>query len=460
MNYPAWVIDGVDGGLIIAVVSIIHVYLAHFAVGGGIFLIVTETIARRRKDEALLASVKGFTKFFLLLTMVAGGMTGVGIWFTIALVQPAGTSVLIHQFVFGWATEWVFFIVEITALLFYHYMWDKLEARIHLAIGWIYAAAAWLSLAVIDGILSFMLTPGKWLASGSFWDGLLNPGYLPSLAFRTGVALMIAGLFGLIAALRAKDGKLRRFLARYASAWIVLPMILMLASGWWYFRVCDAELKGEMFKGFWFIGGYWTAGLVLSAALFAGGLALLIRLPGALSPVAVGVLIAVGLGWMGSFEFLRELARKPYVVRGYLYSSGVLAKDLPRINAEGWLKSAVWARKLSKPVATSLALDLSNAGADMLASQCLPCHTVGGRRDLVKVTAGLDVQGMQEQLEAQGASPYMPPFAGNADDREILANYIVRAVRKKGGTDAASGATEATPAEEKREGETVGAGSN
>jgi hypothetical protein len=185
VNYPAWVIDGVDGGLIIAIVSIIHVYIAHFAVGGGIFLVVTETIARRRKDAALLASVKGFTKFFLLLTMVAGGMTGVGIWFTIALVQPAGTSALIHQFVFGWATEWVFFIVEISALLFYHYLWDKLEARTHLAIGWIYAAAAWLSLAVIDGILSFMLTPGKWLASGSFWDGLFNPGYLPSLAFRT-----------------------------------------------------------------------------------------------------------------------------------------------------------------------------------------------------------------------------------------------------------------------------------
>jgi cytochrome bd-type quinol oxidase subunit 1 len=455
LNYPAWVIDGVDGGLIIAIVSIIHVYIAHFAVGGGIFLVVTETIARRRKDEALLASVKGFTKFFLLLTMVAGGMTGVGIWFTIALVQPAGTSALIHQFVFGWATEWVFFIVEISALLFYHYMWDKLEARVHLAIGWIYAAAAWLSLAVIDGILSFMLTPGKWLASGSFWDGLFNPGYLPSLVFRSAVALMIAGLFGLIAALRAGDPKLRRFLARYASAWIVLPMLLMLVSGWWYFRVSDAELKGELFKGFWFIGGYRSALLGLSIALFAGGLALLIRLPGALSPAVAGVLIAVGLGWMGSFEFLREMARKPWVVRGYMYSSSVLAADLPRIEREGWLKEARWVRKLSKPAAT--ALDFSMAGADMLASQCLPCHTVGGRRDLAKLTAGLDVQSMEEQLEGQGASGYMPPFAGNAEDREALANYIVRAVQKKDGADAGSGATEATPAEESREGEGPGA---
>jgi hypothetical protein len=254
---------------------------------------------------------------------------------------------------------------------------------------------------------------------------------------------MIAGLFGLVAALRAKDLKLRRFLARYASSWIVLPMLLMLGAGWWYFSVSNAELKGEMFKGFWFIQGYWTALLILSIALFAGGLALLIRLPGALSPAVAGVLIAVGLGWMGSFEFLREMARKPYVVRGYLYSSSVLAKDLPRIDAEGWIKNAVWVRKLSKP----------DSGEDMLASQCLPCHTVGGRRDLAKLTASFDIHGMEEQLEAQGGSLYMPPFAGTAEDREILANYIVRAVQKKGGTDAGSSATEANPAEEKREGE-------
>jgi len=442
MNYPTWVLNGIDGGIIIAIVSIIHVYISHFAVGGGIFLIVTETIARKRKDEALLASVKSFTKFFLLLTMVAGGITGVGIWFTISLVQPAGTSALIHSFVFGWATEWVFFIVEIVALLFYHYQFDKLPAKTHLAIGWIYAAAAWLSLAVIDGILSFMLTPGKWLQTGGFWDGFFNPGYVPSLLFRTAIALMIAGLFGLIAALRAPKGSsLRLFLARYASAWIVLPMLLMLASGWWYFSASDAALGGKMFEGFWFIKGYWTAILAFSVLLFVGGLALVIRAPGALSPIVVGFLLACGLGWIGSFEFLRELARKPWVVYGSMYSSSVLAKDLPAIDKDGWLASAKWARKLSKP----------EAGEDMLASQCLPCHTIGGRRDLRAATASFDLQSMQEQLEGQGSSGYMPPFAGNAQDREILANYIVRAV-KGDRADAGSSATEGAPGEETREG--------
>ena len=261
---------------------------------------------------------------------------------------------------------------------------------------------------------------------------------------------MIAGIFGLIAALCApRTGALRRFLARYASAWIALPMLLMLASGWWYFSVSDSELKGEMFKGFWFIGGYRSALLIFSALIFAGALALLVRAPGALSIPVVAVLIAVGLAWMGSFEFLREMARKPWVVRGYMYSSSILAKDAPRIDEEGWLANAKWVRKPSRPEASTL--EFSMAGADIFASQCLPCHTVGGRRDLAKLTASFDVQSMQEQLEGQGDSGYMPPFIGDARDRKLLSNYIVRAVQKKGAADAGSGATESVPGEEERE---------
>ena len=79
-----------------------------------------------------------------------GALTGVGIWFVIGLLNPAATEVLIHNFVWGWAIEWTFFLVEIMAAS-------------HMTIGWIYFVSAWLSLFVINGILSFMLTPGAFL---------------------------------------------------------------------------------------------------------------------------------------------------------------------------------------------------------------------------------------------------------------------------------------------------------
>ena len=42
-----------------------------------------------------------------------GTVSGVGIWFAIGLTHPEATSTLIHNFVFGWAMEWVFFLVEL-----------------------------------------------------------------------------------------------------------------------------------------------------------------------------------------------------------------------------------------------------------------------------------------------------------------------------------------------------------
>ena len=38
----------------------------------------------------------------MLLTLVFGAITGVGIWATIGLVSPHGTSALIHGYVWGW----------------------------------------------------------------------------------------------------------------------------------------------------------------------------------------------------------------------------------------------------------------------------------------------------------------------------------------------------------------------
>ena len=180
MNYPVWELQAAGGGLLIALVAVIHVYIAHFAVGGGLLLVLTEIKARRMGSQALLDYARHHTKFFLLLTMVGGGVTGVGIWFTIALLNPAATSVLIHTFVFGWAAEWVCFAGEIVALLVYYYGFDRLSAKDHLRVGWLYFIFAWLSLFWVNGIIDFMLTPGRFPETGNFWDGFFNPSMWPA----------------------------------------------------------------------------------------------------------------------------------------------------------------------------------------------------------------------------------------------------------------------------------------
>lgn len=159
MEYPVWWLPSISGGLIIACMAIFHVFIAHFAVGGGFFLVLTERKGYAENNPEIVKYVKRHTKFFLLLTMVAGGMTGVGIWFTIGLLSPAATSILVHDFAFGWATEWVFFLGEIVALLIYHYRFGKVSRRDHQIVGWFYALFAFLSLFVVNGIITMMLTP-------------------------------------------------------------------------------------------------------------------------------------------------------------------------------------------------------------------------------------------------------------------------------------------------------------
>jgi hypothetical protein len=54
MNYPVWDV-AFGAGLLMALVSILHVFVSHFAVGGGLFLALTERRAFRFPDRLTLS---------------------------------------------------------------------------------------------------------------------------------------------------------------------------------------------------------------------------------------------------------------------------------------------------------------------------------------------------------------------------------------------------------------------
>jgi len=245
MEYPIWHLGALGGGFWIALIGTFHVFLAHFAVGGGLYLVLSEIYARRLKSPVLLAHVKKHTRFFLLITMVAGGVTGVGIWFIIGLLSPQATSTLIKVFVYGFATEWVFFLGEIVALLIYYYGFDRMDPADHIRMGWFYFLFAFLSLVTINGIIGFMLTPGQWITTRNFWHGILNPTFWPQLALRTGICLSLAGLFGFVTATRIGDEVSRERMVRMAAAWTILPLLVCLGAGWWYIQALP-EAQFEM----------------------------------------------------------------------------------------------------------------------------------------------------------------------------------------------------------------------
>lgn len=415
MNYPLWQI-GFPGGLLIALVAVVHVFLSHFAVGGGAYLVLLEHKANRNHDAALLDYVRRHAKFFALLTLVAGAVTGVGIWFTIGLVSPDATSSLIHTFVWGWAIEWVFFFVEITSALVYAYAWDRLDRASHMAVGWVYFVSAWASLFVINGIITYMLTPGQWLVTHAFWNGFFNPTYWPSLVLRSGMAVVLAGMFGLLTGLSLAHPVRERVL-RYAGMWVLLGTLFLVLPARWYFADFPPEAKAYFttvlpsIRHVVYLGEFAAAlGFVL-AALFAVARPTWLRAP------MVAVILLCGFVVMGTGEYTREVARKPFVIGDYIYANGLRLADFSRIDAAGFAASAKWMDRQPG--------DELGEGRQIFAIQCGACHSAHGYRAMAPRVHGWDRAFAADVLQhlplLRGT---MAPFAGNASDRVAVATYL------------------------------------
>lgn len=429
MNYPVWD-TSFGAGLLIAVVSIVHVFVSHFAVGGGLFLVLTEKKAYREKDEALLTWLQGHSKFFALVTVVFGAVTGVGIWFTIGLIQPSATSSLIHVYVWGWAIEWIFFFLEITAALLYLYGWKRLDRKTHLWIGWIYFITAFLSMVVINGILTFMLTAGRWTSTHNFWHGFFNPTYFPSLSVRFIFSLALAGIYALLTAAPQKNAELKARLVAWSGRWIIPAFVLLPVFVYWYINAIPdaiwASATGKMPTASRYAGLL----LIFAAVTFLGSLATLIRPRKTPFVLAAAVLLAA-LGAMGSFEFVREAIRKPFIINDFMYANSVLKQELAGdgglnmagLNRNGVLATARWAFVKEITAANTI-----EAGKDVFRLQCQSCHTINGYRGLQSalVLKGWNEQGLYNMIGSLDnmVNGTMPPFAGTDAERRGLATYL------------------------------------
>lgn len=433
MNHPVWDLPLLGSGWIIGLISIIHVSIAHLVVGAGLWLALLEGRAQRVGDQELQAWLRSRAKALLWLSSIFGAGTGVGIWVAIGLVNPTATQHLIRAFVMGWAIEWLLFAGEMATLIVLVSAYDRLRPRQRLAVYWLYALCAWLSLVVINGILTFMLSPGKgWTTSHAMWDGFFNATFLPSLLLRTCAALALGGLWALAAG-GAADEDLKPRILRPAALFIIVGVLLAPWAGWYYFQSFPApakalvlgNLKGtsSLAQGFhWALWGLGAFLIPVFLALWAGLATRSFRRPVAL----LGLLLAC---WgFGGFEWIREVARKPFVIREVMYSNGIRVDQVAGYQEGGFLPQNAWARTFATDRGDT---DLAK-GEAILRSQCLACHTRDGYRSLKALTAGNAeddnvqfVRGLRERDPA--LNPYldfMPPFAGTDQEAALVGKYL------------------------------------
>lgn len=434
MQYPIWDVPQIGGGMVIAMIAIFHVTIAHFAVGAGLFSAVTEHYAWKKNNQLLLRFLRDYVRYLILISFVLGALSGVGIWFSISLVSPEATSALIHQFVWGWATEWVFFFVEIIAGYIYYYTWRRMDPIKHNIVGWIYAIAAFMSLVIINGIICFMLSPGEWLQTGSFWDGFFNPTYWPSLVLRTISSLAIAAIFVSVA-VNLNQGytrEERQQIINESSLWLV-PLALMIPVSIWYFAMAPEEARALVQGGAIAMTLFFMFGMAASTLVGLYAYVGLVLKKRYINLETAVLLAAIAFLATGSMEFVREGVRKPYVIYDYMYSNGILKEEIDELNQEGVLQWAPWtAVAIGEEVEE---MDSLQRGHALFRAQCQRCHTFEGVNGIIPLIRNWPESSIIHSLETLHVEQYyMPPFVGSEQDKKDLTRFLMDI--KKNGSEA------------------------
>ncbi|WP_255497945.1 c-type cytochrome [Flavobacterium sp. I3-2] len=378
-------------------------------------------------------------KVAFIITTTIGALTGVGIWFSASLISPTSIGALIRVFYWAWFTEWTVFVTEVILIMIYFLTWKNsnksLRAKIrHIRFGWFLSLASWITMVIIVAILGFMMDPGNWHSNPNLINGFTNPLYLPQLAFRTPMAMLMAGMFGmlLITVFTMYGTEIRKYAVKAISKWIILWAPFTLFGAIVYYKAIPEGMTANMstavgtmdFAQYYDLLKYFIIGGVsLSVVIAVVGLfkARVIR------PYMLVAPVLFVFAFLGFFERVREFVRKPYVIGQYMYSNLLLEEDYPVYQQDGILKYATYTSVTEITEDNKL-----EAGKNVFMMACSRCHTGQGVNSVVDVFERM--LGTKDTLSINMMTAYMPnmhtgrnympPFPGNEAEAEALAIYI------------------------------------
>lgn len=424
--FPVHTYDPLMKGMVIGGLGIFHVFVAQFAIGGGLLMCYFQWLAQTGRGplqgQAARKFLDTYFKTLILISFIIGALTGVGLWFTSIQVSASTIGLMVEEFHWLWATEWTFFCLEIVAgYSFYRYS-HALPDRARMALLALYTLAAWASLFWINGILSFQLTPGAWVETGRVWDGFFNATFWPSLLFRTVVAMVLGALVAcvVISTMGSLDREARQGLINRA-AHLMAPMLAMPLLGWWFLQAMPAAgrewvLGGSIAMTMFFliavgstvlIGGYAIIGL-LGLRLYING-------------ATATLLLALAFGATAGGEFVREGVRKPYSVHQALYSNSIRPSQVALLRRIGSVTEDPYPERggIAYPN-EQIAL-----GAKVYRFQCSVCHTPADANGLTHLAGSwMTEQKRMNIARLQHLKTFMPPFAGNAAELEALVQWL------------------------------------
>lgn len=449
MDFPIFHLDFMGDRLLIAIIAVIHVLINHgLAVGFIPLVTLIEFLGFRKakKDEVSHSDWDNLARRLMtiafIITTTIGAMTGVGIWLSASLVNPASIGSLIRVFYGAWFVEWLVFVTEVVLIMIYYLSWKKSNSSIeakskHIMFGVSLSIFSWITMAIIVSILGFMMDTGSWVENKTFVSGFTNPIYLPQLMFRTPLAALMAGSLALFLTmfLTPNGSEIRKKASRVIALWMLIATPFCAVAALLYHSRIPKLMIGNLavavgtmdFQNWYDLLVYFIFGALITVLIIAG---ITYFKPKINIPQMVYLIPVIGmLGFAGIFERIREFIRKPYVIGNYMYSNTLRKDEYPLFKRDGLLKYATYS-----PVREVTEENKVVAGEQVFLLACSRCHTTNGINSVVEKFENMYNLKSGEKLNPEmmkayishmeNARYFMPPFPGNEKEMGALITYI------------------------------------
>ncbi len=139
---------------------------------------------------------------------------------------------------------------------------------------------------------------------------------------------MIAACYGYLSASFTSEENVRISMTRFSAKWALVTLVVTIFSGLWYLSVLPGQSYGLVMGKSPTISAvlpWGAAGITLLMIIMLG--AGIVRPALNLKPVACPAMVSALL-IMGSFEWTREAARRPFVINEVMYSNSILKADV------------------------------------------------------------------------------------------------------------------------------------
>lgn len=435
--FPTWYEPAIGSGWVIGLIATIHVLFSHTAVGAAILFAVLAWIGARDNRPELIDFIRKYGLFLLVFSYILGSITGPGIWYSTTVGSPRGISALIHNFVWKWATEWVFFVIEVIGVYMLVYLAGKLERRTYMKVAVIFGLTSYTTMLAIVGILSFMMMPGRpeqWFAEGGYLYGFYGPNTFAQLMIRTAFMFTMTAVVGGIVAAGLKDEVFKRWLLKRLAIVGGLSAIVGMSLYPWYLGTLPSIAHLVMENR---LPDYFTPSILIVLGAMLAYFAMTFFRPKLVTATVAGfatlAILVLGL-WPG--ETVRESVRKPYIAGQYLYSNQVIGHDVPGMGVKseiptlekvGFTHAHVFWPDSQKEITRENTMEV---GRNLAITACSNCHSLSdtGIRPLKNYfPKQADVEGIRTYLLgalATGNTMYMPQIPLQDDEAEALAVFI------------------------------------